>query len=266
LIVGFLTGRRFLLLLALVALVIAVSSRHLARQASEPLRGYEIAAGCAVLLLPLWAFLLGAGVTGVFVPRYAIAGAVGLAVMAPLALHRVARANPTVDLLLCAGFLAALVQFSLVETASRGRDTGPLQSHPLLVEQLRAGHTVAVTGHLFAEAWHYAPEPLRARLVYLAEPDVALQLNGSNTLDLGYTALARWRGAPVADYRAFVAGHTAFRVYAGGWFTWLPAQLAADGATVERIGSTGEFTLLDVRVPCAVRMRLASGSGVRCTS
>jgi hypothetical protein len=72
--------------------------------------------------------------------------------------------------------------------------------------------------------------------VYLADPESARRFTGSDTIDRGYLALARWVPLPVMSYAEFVSRQRAFTVYAAG-SGWLIARLEEDGASLELAGA-----------------------------
>ena len=57
---------------------------------------------------------------------------------------------------------------------------------------------------LFFERVHYAPDSLKNRFVYLAEPAAALRYRGTDTPDRNLQGLGPWAGFKVEPYDEFV--------------------------------------------------------------
>ena len=213
---------------------------------------HEIAAGLAALAVPLAAVLLGVFATGVFVPRYALAGVIGLGLVLPVAVARTGSRRGLADIVLCTALVATFLGSAyraLVADERVYRD--PMAARPMLLQQLTEGHAVAVSGMTeYLQLWYYAPPAFRDRLVYLADPAAALKGAGSDTVDRNYLALRRWSPVSVHDYHTFVAAHGTFDVYACGP-GWLVEQLKASGATFEEIGRESDGPIFRVTLPGA---------------
>jgi len=95
---------------------------------------------------------------------------------------------------------------------------------------------IAAGSLTFLQLWYYAPASVQSRLVYLASPDSAIRLTGSDTFDRGYLALSRWTRVPAQPCAPFVAEHDEFRVYQAG-AGWLLTELQQQGAEVELAAS-----------------------------
>lgn len=212
---------------------------------------HEAAAIGVCLLLPVIEVIAALLTSGVFVPRYALPLVIGASLAISLGLWRLGR--------------TALgdVVFALLLTAASGYTVfhsvwrapvpfvSPFGRRPLLAASLHDPRPVAVTGGLmFLQLWYYTPPALRGRLWYLADPDAAARHTGSDTIDRGLLALARWTPVNVADYASFVGKHAEFRVYAAG-SGWLLDQWSIDGGVAEQIGAEPGARLLDVHGPRA---------------
>ena len=115
---------------------------------------------------------------------------------------------------------------------------------------------------MFLQLWYYTPPALRGRLWYLADPDAAIRHTGSDTIDRGLLALARWTPVNVADYASFVGKHPKFRVYAAG-SGWLLDQWRIDGGVAVEVGAEPGARLLDVqRSSCERGVRAGPEVGV----
>jgi hypothetical protein len=97
--------------------------------------------------------------------------------------------------------------------------------------------------------WHYAPEPLKSRLLFLADDEAALKYMGFDTIDGGIRVLRGWSSAGVVEYRNFASPGREFFVYQNTARPgWVIPKVAADGATVEVRKYAGFRALMRVRL------------------
>jgi len=240
---------RFILAAAIIIVAVAAGAvlRSGAARSRERLPGHEVAAGLACVMLPAVAVLTGVFASGAFVPRYALAGIVGLSLAIPLAVQRVASRGRLPEIVLCL-VLAASFTESAVRTllVSPPVFHDPVRERPLLTQQLAGpGPTVATGSLQFLQLWYYTPAELRGRLVYVSDPAAARRYLGSDTIDRGYLALRRWSAVSVVDYAPFVEAHRRFRAYAFG-SGWLLARLQDAGARIEETGSERGARVYDI--------------------
>jgi hypothetical protein len=229
----------------------AIQRQRAAVQADySHLPAYEVGAGLGALAVPAAAVLLGVYGAGAFAPRYALAGVMGMSVVLPLAIARAGSRRGAADMLLATALVATFcgsAYRALVTERQSYRD--PMDARPLLVEQLRQGETVVVSGPTeYLQLWYYAPVELRSQLVYLADPIAALHGLGSDTVDRNYLALRRSSSVPVFEYDHFMASHRSFQVYEVGR-GWLLERLKASGAAFDEIGREADGPLYRVRMP-----------------
>ncbi len=229
----------FLLLAGVLVLALALAPL-LRRRIPGDIRRvpmHEAVAIAAAAAVPVLAVLLGRFVTGVFVPRYALGGLVGLCMAVPLALWRWNVRRLPVELLLCGALLWVVGTSAIASVRAIREPPDPLAAHPLLLRSaFEPGPTVVSSRLQFLQYWYYLPADLKGRVVYLADPGEALKRTGSDTIDRGYLALARWTPVPVEGYETFTSRHTSFRVYEAG-SGWLLARLTESGARIEPIGT-----------------------------
>jgi hypothetical protein len=199
---------------------------------------HEAVALTVAVVMPAALLLAAQRLDVPFSPRYTMAAIVGIAVALPLSLRRVAgRASLAEGVLV----VLLLLPFALTARATVSgvaiRPGDPFADRRLLAEALKRPGRVVASGSLtFLQLWYYAPPAARTRLVYLADPESARRFTGSDTIDRGYLALARWVPLPVMSYAEFVSRQRAFTVYAAG-SGWLIARLEEDGASLELAGA-----------------------------
>jgi hypothetical protein len=208
---------------------------------------WEIAAGLGCLAIPAAGLAIGS-LTGVFVPRYALLGAVGIAIVIPTAIGHLAAHSRIAQL---ATALAALIAAG--HAAAGALEPGrfvpwnPFAERQLLADHLRIQPGVVVTGGvLYLQLWYYAPPELRSKMRYLIDPAGALQVTGTDSVDRGYAALARWAPIPAVEAEAFLAAHREFMLYDAGGFWTLP-RLKAKGASFQVVGREPRGNLVRVR-------------------
>ena len=231
-------------LLAIAAAIVVSLFRPAARVPGlEPIPAHEVAAAAVAVLLPAIGVVLALIATGAFVPRYAMPTVAAVSVVLPLALARLARRAPLVDAVLLAAVVGPYVVSAFTPIA---RPEDPIAARPLLVRSLQMpGRTVAAGQLWFLQLWFYAPPTLKPRVVYLADPDLALRYTGSDIVDRNYLALARWTPVPIERFDTFIDHNPGFRVYSAG-AGWLLDGLRDHGAIVETAGSEAGGQLYQV--------------------
>jgi hypothetical protein len=101
--------------------------------------------------------------------------------------------------------------------------------------------------HTFTVLSHYAQPDIKSRLVYLADPNLALKRLGHNSVERGMIDLVKpWFRMHVVDYDTFVAGQPRFLVFgnSGSFLSWLLPELRARGMRLEFRGRRGDNLFL----------------------
>ena len=234
--------------LTTIAVVIAFTGLAAIRRRSMPGEGrrvpaHEAAALAAGVAIPIFGLVLSWSIAGVLVPRYLLSAIVPIGIALPLILWRVNTHRSPAEALAC----ALLIMLAAVGFAHDPPPfLHPVANRAVLLNSLKTPAPTVVSSSLqFLQLWYYTPPELKGRMVYLADPPEALRLSGSDTIDRGYIALARWAPVPVEPYESFVARHSTFRVYEAG-SGWLLAKLEASGAVIEEIGRDSGGRLFQV--------------------
>jgi hypothetical protein len=239
-------------IVAALAIAIAGGSLLWKRRPVDETRhlpSHEAVAIVVAAATPMLAVLIGRFVAGVFVPRYALGGIVGVSIGVPIALWRSNVRRSPAELLVCAALLY-VVGVSAVGTArSPTRPLNPVDGRPVLTSSLQSpGPTVISSSLQFLEYWYYLPPAFETRVCYLADPAQALSRTGSDTIDRGYLALSRWTAVPIQPYETFLAQHRSFRVYEAG-SGWLLDALKDRHARIDLIARSPEGRLYQVTMP-----------------
>jgi len=208
--------------------------RGSARFRSAFVPGHEVVAAIVAIAIP--ALTIGMGhLSGGFSPRYALSGVVGAAIVVPLFAWWLSRRSQVLEGLLLA-VLATNIVIDSLGPPPAFRD--PVVLRPKFVEQLQRSPDVVVAGPVqFLQLWYYAPENLRSRLSYVADPARSMRYLQWDTADRGFIKLAQWAPIGVKTY-AQLQDQQSFEMYDDG-SGWLTAQLNDTGAVVAV--STTEF-------------------------
>ena len=239
--------------MAIGALALLVRAPKSDRQASRRVPLYEVFAGLVALLIPIFGVALGLMLTGVFVPRYAMAAVLGLSLVVPLIVWQRHTRGGSAELLLCGVLLYGFGRSIGPSLQSPPVFVDPFLSKPLLQSAVTSGPGVVSSSSLqFLQHWYYTPNVLKGRLRYLADVENAKRLMASDTIDRGYLALHRWTAVPIEPYDSFIAGHREFRVHEAG-SGWLLRKLDEIGATSTELGRGPGERLLLVQLPSEAR-------------
>jgi 4-amino-4-deoxy-L-arabinose transferase-like glycosyltransferase len=235
------------LLLALLALSIILSRKRpdAAASATPPLADYELAAGVLFLAIPVVGVAGAFLVTHMFSTRYVLIALAGFAFLTPMVAAHVSGGRALPGFLLTAALGVGFGYLSMETPPSRN----PFDNEPMLREALQQGPVVVTDGQLFLQMWHYAPEPLRSRLVFVADNAAAVKYMGFHTIDSGLTDLRHWSSVPVVEYRSFASPGREFLVYQNILRPgWLISKVVDDGATVEIRKYVGARVVIRVRL------------------
>jgi hypothetical protein len=223
----------------------ATDSRSLAAADARDCPPHEVAALLACLVVPVAAVLAGLYSAGVFVPRYALTGVVGFALAIPLLVARMPTRRVG-DFLLCAILLSAFGRSAYAALSSPAAFKSPIAQRQALLRQLDDPEPIVVTsGLIYLQLWYYTPPAERDRLIYIADPALAMRYTGSDTIDRNLLALRRWTDVSVDEVDFLQPAGKQFALYRAGT-GWLPQRLADLGASVEPVAVDPGGTLSNV--------------------
>jgi len=207
-----------------------------------------VAAG-AFSLMPLCVVVLSKYTTHVFVARYTLWAATGVAALVAAALCLAARGKKTVGV----SMLAILVTLITL------REVNGLCKRPALIEGEAVRQELAslsdgsepilvADSHLFMELSYYAAPRLRERLTYPVSRSLDLRYLGFDTSSLLLSALSSRTKLNVVSYAAVLSAHRRF-VLAALPADYLPWHLITAGYRVVPIGSSHPPVLYEVEAP-----------------
>jgi hypothetical protein len=234
------------LLLALLAFSIVITRDQPDPGPQRPvaLQDRELVAGALFLAIPVIAVAGAMLVTHMFTPRYIVFAVAGIAFLVPmLAAHLLAR-RALFGFLLAAVMLASLGFVTMDIPAPRD----PFLEESMLGKALAIEPVVVSDGQLFLQMWWYAPQPLKSRLVFLADAPSAIEFMGFETIDSGILILRPWAPVNVVEYKNFFVPGKEFLLYRNLLRPeWLLAKVMKDGgsARIQEFNSRRE--LLRVR-------------------
>jgi hypothetical protein len=229
-------------------------SAHEAASPQPPV--HELAALVGLLAIPVVCVLAAKLATGAFTNRYAIAAVIGAAALLPLIVRRLVWFPTTAALIVavcgCAWFTFTGLR-AIVEGPDAPVTTASLQSAIATIRSApdRDLRIAVADPHTFTVLSHYAPDDLRPRLVYLADPARALKRLHQNSVERGMLDLiGPWFGMDVEPYETFVDAHSAFFVYGNfgalAFLNWLVPDLQDEHFRAELLAVQGDRLLLRV--------------------
>lgn len=217
-----------------------------------PIRRDELVALLGLVALPVLGVLVGKLATGAFAARYMLPAAVGLAILAAIALYGLfqGRAAPALS---AAFMLAACLLYVGMMWVSLDGQLGRRQS-TLAGWIAQAGHAdlpiVVAQPNAFLSLAQYAPAPVAARLVFLGDTTEAQRYLRQDTAERGFSDLAPWFPRTVMSYAELRRRNREVLLFADwtdfGIRNWALSRLLDDGARVELIGRNRDAQLFHV--------------------
>jgi hypothetical protein len=229
---------------------------------------HEIVAALALVLVPVFAFLIAIFVSHVFMPRYGLAAVIGFSILFTWFAHQYAADQRLTGALVSylfafwfvCGFALWIIDATRLKVTAASSHAGRPAAYEIPPELVKPDLPfVAANGLFFLEADHYAPQSFVSRLVYLADTDAAVRYTGSDVFDRGFPIMQKWFPirARVESYSTFTRRHRRFLVF-GGFdhpLAWLTRKLLDDGVELRFLGqypgAYGENLLLEAVMPPA---------------
>jgi len=214
---------------------------------------HEIAAAFGFIAIPIICVILAKLATGAFTNRYALPAVIGFSVLVAFIAAKIWNDHA----LMAMALAVCLGGWFLLTTAREIRDPSSnslssftevaLQNSIKLLqsERERSLPLVAADAHTFTILSHYAPPEITSRIVYLADPEIALKRLRHNSVERGMIDLIKpWFHMNVTDYKSFIAEHPRFLVYGNfgalGFVNWILPELQANNMRVEFRGRNGD--------------------------
>ena len=193
---------------------------------------HEMSAVVGFLLIPAVGVALAKTVVGAYSDRYALPAVIGVCIIVAWGLSSLvaAREAPAAGLalLLCAFLIVKEVQTYRLMSETRALRTA---TFAFLEANGRGDSPIVVSGSTeFTELTYQAPSAIAGRLLYLADPGLALQYTGTNSAEKGLLEMKHWAGLNVQSFRSFAAsGHPCY-IYVEDFpdeYKWIIPELRA---------------------------------------
>jgi hypothetical protein len=208
---------------------------------------HEITAAVGFTVLPLFSVLLAKLVTGAFTDRYAVAAVIGVSILLALSIAKVTQQSGTAALCITAVLLAS---FILSAFKTYGELSGIVQTETTTYQFLQKENSGAlplvIAGpHLFFELSHVAAQRGdELKLIYLADPALAVTYTHTDDVERGLLALKQYAPIDVRDFHHFCASHKQFLVYGYSEpFSWVIQELAGEGRSLSVKAQNGSGIL-----------------------
>lgn len=245
---GFLVGAMFVLLAyeALDRHRTAIRQRGADSRPNAP----EVLAAFGFLLLPLLAVMTAKLATGAYTERYVLPAVIGIAVLLPLALHRLDGGRRLVSLGLAVAVLlvAGRVYWNqAVEVRQENRARDALIAS-LERTAARSDRPIVIADpHYFFELSHYAPPLLAGRLLHLHSREASLRYTGSDSTEEALVVMSGFAPLDVRSFDRYVASDVPFLLLLRPErITWVVPALEAAGRVLRSYPSTDGLRLYEV--------------------
>jgi hypothetical protein len=214
----------------------------------------EVVLAIALALLPVCGYVVGYLVRAPFFSRYALTFIGGFAMLFAYATYGWCRGKSDAAWMF-AGTVGICMIFPTTQTCfSSQHPPRPGQVAGDLLQRAGGDDSIVVSsGITFLELSRYLPPPVARRLVFVAEPELALKRVLSDGVDRPLAISVPWTqpSGKVVGYAEFVSSHKVFWWYGDGQdpLEWTLAQWKDDGATIETVASEGRYRLNRIRLP-----------------
>jgi hypothetical protein len=198
----------------------------------------EIAAACCLLVLPLIGFVM-ARFTHALAARYVLPMVLGAGFLIGYVVCasgvRVAGLAGLVYCFLFVMFLFSTVSWWRALTVMRNAAQSQKQD---FVQLLTSSPEPVVLGNpfVFLQMSYYVGDPLKKRLVYIADSDQAVRFRGSDTEELSLSLLHSRAGLTVEHYAVFTKEHPSFTLVHES-ANWVLKKLTEDSADLRVVGT-----------------------------
>jgi 4-amino-4-deoxy-L-arabinose transferase-like glycosyltransferase len=230
-------------------LLLLARRRGAARAPESGFKSEEWAVITALLSLPLWVFLLGKFMAGIYMPRYSVPVVAGAAALVAAAVQRESRgqAKPVALLVLVIVAWSGWNGWRI----SRGYERPDVALSSLLARVPDGNIPIVVADPArFVQLSYYARPPASGRIVFWTDPASARTLPDF-VPELVLPILGQWMPLRVEPYGPGADRNRRILVYslAASSGEWLPARLAGDGWKLNLVAERGRERLLLATAP-----------------
>ena len=213
---------------------------------------HEVAAAGGFAIIPVVCVVLAKVSSGAYVNRYAIPAVIGFAMLVgtATAFRRSATLRLVIAVSLTGWFLLSQAR-EFIEPTGFSMPVSQAQVNRAtewLANRDRDLPVVVADAQTFAVLSHYGSGEVKSRIVYLADPDLALKHLGHNSVERGMLDLLRpWFGMHVVEFEPYTAAHPRFLLYGDfvrlSFLNWLLPELHTRGWRTELLNMGGDNML-----------------------
>lgn len=241
------------LVLILAAFGIYWVFRGRAQERVTPLQGenqagpHEIAAGVALLLLPVLAFLVAVLVTNRVTARYALSALVGFGILLGFAFFRAARGSALAGLSVLLISFAATVAIGVLRYSLHSQSYAPPVLLTMLTNQPSDLPVIVDNPRLCLEMAHYEPRDVTARFYYVVDPPSNFRYASIPYSGRTWLKLRRVMPVNAEELAVFRKRYRRFLLYtSGSELSYVADKLTADGAALRVLAARGQSLLYEV--------------------
>ena len=198
--------------------------------ASEPaFLDHEIGAIFGFLALPVFGVLLAEFVTKAFTDRYVLPAALGMSILFTQAMYKLLGSRFQFATGIALLLLIYLVALEWRDITVANKDRSSFEQSMTLLRSANKEDLPIVIGepHTFLLFSHYAPSDVQIHLVYLADPVLASEILGFNSVENGMVQLeGPWFHTKVVPFEAFLKSNPRFLLYGAWTLNWVNRALS----------------------------------------
>ena len=189
----------------------------------------------ALSLTPVLVIVVSTFTTHIFVDRYLVWSAIGMAALASFAMFQAFRAHRPAAVAILAILLIGAAGHAAIGQLSAGSS---LRERQDILDRLKTvdsgGQPLLVTdSHAFIEMSYYAPAEIRNRIVYPIRRELDVRYTNADSDALLFAALARRSNLHIEEYEKFMAEHKSGFLLASRYDDYLPVYLMLSGRRVD---------------------------------
>ncbi len=236
-----------LVIVALWRILPAVRTDSCYLRRSQPIPLHEIAAAVGLLLFPFVCLLQAVLVTHQIAPRYALPLAMGIGILFAFTAYHSCGGDAANGLLIALILLGGWGTHLWSQAAIIRNTARATREFDTLAARHDTGLPIAISdGSLFFPLVHYTSSRTSSRLCYLADPELASQYIGSDSLDLDLLAYRKLISLQVIEARPFLRTHTPFLLYVTPDWNWILWALKDRTAQIQFVDMTHHGALYRV--------------------
>lgn len=191
---------------------------------------HEFAAVLGFVFIPVVGVILAKTVIGAYDDRYVFSAVIGFCVVMGWGLACAFNGSAAMALAVCAMLFGAMIAKQVRSYHSMVEDQAARKATYTFLEQHATGAAPIVIANPapFVELSHRPPAGLRARLLYLVDPQLGLKDTGTDDIEHGVVEMRHWAGMNVEPFPAYLASGRDCFIYVQNYpdqYEWLIPEL-----------------------------------------